>query len=108
MPLLNTPKKLLYSQGNAQIITFSSLIDSTTGLPVNADNLVATMIDCNGIPVPGCIEIPLTNIDALGDYRGTFGGNTFYPDIGTGYTLLIDDDSQIHFEVMVEIVARQQ
>lgn len=108
MPLLNTPKKLLYSQGNAQIITFSKLIDSTTGLPINSETLVATMIDCNGVPVTGCIAIPLDNTDSLGDYLGTFGNNEFYPLIGTGYTLLIDDNVSIHFEVMVEIVARQQ
>jgi hypothetical protein len=113
MALLNTPKKLLYSQGNAQIITFSNLIDTVTGLPINSDTLVATMIDCNGVPVVGCTGIVLASTDTLGDYRGTFGDNTFYPPVGTGYTLLIDGNNgsnagYIHFEIMVEIVSRAQ
>ena len=41
MPLTNTPKKLIYSQGNAQIITFTGLIDSVTGIPIDADTLIA-------------------------------------------------------------------
>jgi hypothetical protein len=113
MPLLNTPKKLLFSQGNLQIIAFSNLIDVTTLIPIDIDTLVATMIDCNGNPVPGCTNIALPNTDALGDYMGTFGDNNFYPLVGTGYTLLIDGNNgsgggYIHFEVMVEIVSRQQ
>lgn len=110
--LINTPKKLLFSQGNAQIITLSNLIDQTTGLPLDLDTLVANMIDWNGNPVPGCINIPLTIQDTLGDYQGTFGDNTFYPAIGTGYTLMIDGSQSgtgyIHFEIMVEIVSRSQ
>jgi hypothetical protein len=113
MPLLNTPKKFLYSQGNAQIIAFSNLIDATTGLPINVDTLKANLIDCNGNLVPGCNNISLNSQDTLGDYLGTFGDNKFYPPVGTGYTLLIDgDDGQgggtIHFEIMVEIVSRSQ
>jgi hypothetical protein len=113
MALLNTPKKFLYSQGNAQIIVFNGLTDAVTGLPIDLEVLEATMIDWNGNQVPGCIAIPLNNTDLLGDYLGTFGDDSFYPDIGTGYTLLIDGDDgsgggAIHFEVMVEIVARQQ
>ena len=113
--LLNTPKKLLYSQGNAQIITFSNLRDSTTGSVLNTDSITGNMIDCNGNLVPGCTNVILNSQDTLGDYLGTFGDNTFYPPVGTGYTLLIDGNDGadppggcIHFEVMVEIVARQQ
>lgn len=115
MPLLNTPKKLLYSQGNAQIMTFSNLIDSTTGTPLNTDSITGNMIDSNGNLVSGCTSVILLVQDSLGDYLGTFGDNNFYPPIGTGYTLFIDGNNGqnpplnwIHFEVMVEIVARQQ
>lgn len=108
MTLLNTPQKLLYAQGNTQLMTVLGLVD-TMGVIVTTESITGNMIDCNGNIVPGCASVVLSSMDSLGDYAGVFGSFNFYPPVGTGYTLILDGTNTngftIHYEIMVEIVA---
>lgn len=99
-------------QGNTQTTTLTGLQDNTTGLFQNTwTNIVMTLIDDEGNPVVGCVQIPMNYIPGSnGNYQGTFGNASFYPPVGTGYTLLIDGSNSgsfLHIETLVEVKARK-
>ena len=104
--------KLIFVQGCTQSATIEGLQDDLTGNFLNTwTNIVMTLVDDNGNPVTGCIEVPMDYIATTnGNYRGIFGDQNFYPPVGDGYKLLIDGSqsgSVIHLEIWVEVKARQ-
>jgi hypothetical protein len=111
MPITAAIAKLFFFQGNTQVTTLAGLQDDETGLFISGASLQMTLVDDDGNKVVGCIQVPMTYVATTnGNYQGTFGNNTFYPSIGTSYTLLIDGSylgSYIHLEVPVEVQARK-
>jgi hypothetical protein len=107
----NISKQVFY-QGNIQATTLEGLIDKRTGNFLNDwTNIVMTLVDDQGQQISGCVEIPMTYLAATnGNYQGVFGDNQFYPDVGTGYKLLVDGSNAgatLHLELAVEIKPRQ-
>jgi hypothetical protein len=112
MVILATPSKIIISPGNTQVLRIFGLQDNVTGSFLNAASIVGTLQDDQGNVVIGFDEIAFTNVPSSnGDYDAIFGDSTFIPEIGTGYTLIIDGNqsgSYIHLELLVEIQPRQQ
>ena len=112
MVILATPSKIVINPGNTQVLRIFGLQDNVTGNFLNAATIEASLQDDQGNTIIGFDEIPFTYVPASnGDYDGVFGDQNFIPDIGTGYTLIIDGNqggSYIHLELLVEIQPRQQ
>ena len=113
MVVMATPLKLIFFQGNTQVITILGLQDSITGAFLNSATLLATLIDEYNNQVVGCIGVSLAYVvGSSGNYQGVFGDASFIPDVGTGYTLVITGSQtspavSIRLELLVEVKARQ-
>ena len=113
MVLSGTPPKIILYQYNTNAVKISGLQDAISGNFVNNATIQATLVDDNGTPQTGCIEVALTYVsESNGDYIGTFGDSSFASPIGTGYTLVIDGNVNgsapfIHEEMLVEVRVRQ-
>lgn len=107
--------KQIFVQGCTQAVLLEGLQDFSGGqggaFQNNWTNIIMTLVDDNGIPVTGCISVPMNYlVSTNGNYQGVFGDNNFYPVPGTSYRLLIDGSNSgafIHIEANVEVKARQ-
>lgn len=112
MALSATPSKLIFFQENTQAVNILGLQDALTGNFLNAATVSITLQDGDGNQVTGCISVPLNYIvGSNGNYTGSFGDSNFTPDIGTGYTLVVEGNQSgnyVHVEMLVEIKARQR
>lgn len=104
--------KQLITQGCTQSTTIEGLQDDIGGGFLNTwTNIVMTLVDDDGNPQTGCIQIPMTYIGSSnGNYRAIYGDNNFYPQVGTGYKILIDGSQSgafLHLELIAEVIARQ-
>ena len=110
MTLVILPSKMVFTQGNSQDMSVQ-LVDKLAGTPINNASLSGTLVDCNGNEINGCIDVLLTSIDFIGNYVGTFGDNTFFPPVSTGYTLIVEGtyppDGFVRYEFIVEIIAQR-
>ena len=114
MSLSATQTKLIVYPENTQGLKIVGLKDESTDPPtyLNGASVVATLVDDQGNVVPGCVDVPLTNVPASnGDYIGEYGDANFAPSIGTGYTMIIkatQGGNSISLGIDVEVQRRVQ
>jgi hypothetical protein len=110
MPLQFTPQKQIIYPGNTNLINVTDLYDSNTGQFLNAATLSATLYDDQGNVVAGCDGVVLTYVPGSnGQYKGTFGDNTFNPPPGTGYLLVISGSEAggyVEIQITIEVKPR--
>lgn len=112
MPLPATlPTQVLYAQ-NTQVVVVQGLQDFLTGNFLNAAILTLTLLDQNGVQVPGCINVGFAYVAASnGNYQAVFGDESFNPPVGSGYKLVIDGNDGsgniVHLERTAQVQARQ-
>jgi hypothetical protein len=102
-----TPSKLLVCRGSTQSLVVQGLYDNEAEeFWTTNDSASGTLLDEFGNTI---IQVPLIyNTDSDGVFSGDFGGLSFYPNVGRGYTLLIlgerSTGSSITLPILAEVI----
>lgn len=106
-----TPSKLYVNPQNTEVLTLISVVDTVTGIPWGASGSISgSLVDSLGNPVTEFSLVPIPYIPGTqGVFQVSLGDTSFLPNIGTGFTLILDGNQGgvvLHLEIPVEVQAR--